>query len=298
MLNEQHLLLQKLILAPADEWKPNPLGWTVARVAEGHGFCFRGDGDAREINPGDAIVAGPRTATTLRASQLCDLTLDYFQVVPLRLNGLITVLEWRQLEHVSGPGSPPFFYYAASDPLAQKFTRLAALSHADDLSGRTGFLQLWAASVASLLRDNAEPGAKGEKLRKKFRQLVGAISEKELVAFSLAEIAARLNCSERHFNKLFREEFGLSFRKCQAELCLQRAQVLLADDGIKISQVARASGYRKPGFFNTLFKKRFGLSPSEWRRRNWGGSRQDKVTPSPDGSRLARQNSTAKIKHL
>jgi hemolysin activation/secretion protein len=57
-------------------------------------------------------------------------------------------------------------------------------------------------------------------------------------------------------------------RAHQTELRLQRARQLLADADAKIINVAYNSGYRHLGLFNAMFKKRFGLTPSEWRRQN------------------------------
>src|SRR6185312_2620775 len=103
------------------------------------------------------------------------------------------------------------------------------------------------------------------KLRERFRRLVGQMTEAELSECSLAELAAQLHCSERHFSRLFREEFGVPLRARQIELRLQRARQLLTEADSKIINVAYDSGYRHLGLFNTMFKKRFGVTPSEWR---------------------------------
>ncbi len=83
----------------------------------------------------------------------------------------------------------------------------------------------------------------------------------------MADMAVQLNCSERHLSRLFRVEFGMSLRKKQTELSLQRACQLLLDPNVKIRSVASETGYRYVSFFNALFKKRFGLTPKEWRQQ-------------------------------
>ena len=90
----------------------------------------------------------------------------------------------------------------------------------------------------------------------------------ELATRSLPQLAGQLPCSERHFSRLFREQFGVPLRARQTELRLQRARQLLQDPGIKIINVASESGYRHLGLFNAMFKKRFGMTPSEWRQQN------------------------------
>ena len=48
----------------------------------------------------------------------------------------------------------------------------------------------------------------------------------------------------------------------------EKARQLLADTDEKITTIALESGYRHLGFFNAMFKKKFGVTPSEWRRSN------------------------------
>ena len=264
---EQHLILQESTLFPSGEWVPHSMGWTMLRVANGYGYGFYG-GSPREIKLGDTLIAGPSSGLTLRASQLCELKFEFFLVMPARLNGLITVVEWRQLEHVPSQASPRVFYYGAKEALAQKFARLAMLSRRNGLAERSALLQLWASGVTSLVLDGGESGAGRGELRNRFRQFISKIPEQDLATCSLADMSAELNCSERHFNRLFREEFGITFRKCQTESCLQRAQALLVDSHVKISSIAYKCGFQHRSFFSAVFKKRFGLSPNEWRQQN------------------------------
>ena len=134
---------------------------------------------------------------------------------------------------------------------------------------RCGLLQLWANAIANLLPAPAVESAGGGKLLERFRQLVGRMPEAELSQCSLRDLAGQLNCSERHFTRLFREEFGVPFRARQIELRLQRARQLLADSDAKIINVAYDSGYQHLGLFNLMFKKRFGMTPSEWRQQSF-----------------------------
>ena len=256
-----------MTLRPSGEWKPEARGWTVIRVAEGAGYTMHSAG-AKEFNTGDMVVVGPDTIITIRASQLGVLKLEFFLVLPQFLNGLLTVTEWRQLEDLSRHNFTKLLHFAHGDPTAQKFTRLAAQTQRDCLASRSSMLQLWASSIASLLPPvNASTGQLVQ-LRDRFRDFIGKMSESELATRSLPELAEQLHCSERHFSRLFREEFNVSLRDRQTELRLQRARQLLADTNSKIINVAYESGYRHLGLFNAMFKRRFGLTPSAWRLKN------------------------------
>lgn len=294
MLVESHLILKELILPPSGEWVPVGRCWSAVRVADGLGYCLHA-GPTHELKTGDVVISGPNAGVTFRASLLGELRLEIFHVIPQRLNGLITVVEWRQLEQVSTKSAPRIFHYAANEVLAQRFARLAALPHQGNIAVRSALLQLWASCVSTVLPGFGEqPVGREKNLRDAFREFISKISEKELGTSTLAELAAQLNCSERHFSRLFCLEFGRSLQACQTEWCLQRAQQLLLDSNAKISSVAYDSGYRHIGYFNTMFKKRFGYTPKEWRQQNlWAQSNNGTKRPEPfSGPAMANGNVT------
>jgi hemolysin activation/secretion protein/AraC-like DNA-binding protein len=266
MAIERHLVLQELTLLPSGEWKPSERGWVVARVAEGVGYWLLG-GSARELNPGDGFVASFNAGIIVRASQLGPLKLQLFTVQPQYLSGLLTMTEWHQLESASENPLTRVSFFTASEPPGQKFARIAAQTSTDGLTMRCALLQLWTGAVASLIGP-LSASAGGNKLRERFRQLVGQLPEAKLSECTLSELSAQLHCSERHFSRLFREEFGVPFRARQIELRLQHARHLLTNPDAKIINVAYDSGYRHLGLFNSMFKKRFGATPSEWRQQN------------------------------
>ena len=269
MSAERHLIIQELILRPSGEWTPGGQIWTIARVAEGNGYWMQG-GNARPLNPGDGLVLAPQAGGEgrLRASQLGSLKLEFFTVQPQYLNGLLTVAEWHQLEMVPGQSASPVLLFTAHEPIGQKFAHIANQTRGDGLTMRCALLQLWASALTVMLPVPAAAPAGTNKLRDRFRQHIGQMLEAELSEKSLGELAGDLHCSERHFSRLFREEFGVPLRARQIELRLQRARHLLVDSEAKIINVAYDSGYRHLGLFNAMFKKRFGVTPSEWRLQN------------------------------
>ena len=266
MAIERHLILQELVLRPSGEWTPPASGWTVARIAEGVGYWQQG-GSAREFKAGDGFVAAGNAGFILRASQLGPLKLEFFSVQPQFLNGVLTVTEGHQLSLAARDSAARLILFVAAEPLGQKFARLAIQSQRESLPARSALLQLWSQAVAGTLAQPLD-AAHGQKLHERFRQLVAQMPDAELATRSLTELAAQLHCSERHFSRLFRQEFGVPLRTRQTELRLQRARQLLADADAKIINVAYDSGYRHLGLFNAMFKKRFGVTPSEWRQQN------------------------------
>jgi len=268
MTVERHLMLQEFTLLPATEKFPSTGGWTIVRVAEGSGYWLQHEVAARELDAGDVLVAPPKSNGVIRASAIGSLKLQYFFIQPELLGGLLTVMEWQQLESAGGKGSPTVFAFPAGEPLAQKFSELAEVSMQGSLPVRCRCLELWADAVVTLMRSTPNESNYNTSLRERFRQLIGQVPTAELCTRTLEELARQLGCSERHFRRLFREEFGTPLRKRQTELRLQRAKQLLTDSDDKIINVAYESGYHHLGLFNSSFKKYFGMTPGQWRQHS------------------------------
>jgi transcriptional regulator GlxA family with amidase domain len=88
--------------------------------------------------------------------------------------------------------------------------------------------------------------------------------DEELTAETLAE---RANLSARHFNRKFKGVFGLTPADFVEELRLDEARWLLANADASIESVAGDVGYRSDDTFRRAFERRFGVGPSEYRRR-------------------------------
>ena len=267
MTVEHFLILQKLTLQPGGEWSPERDSWAMVRIAEGSGYCLQ-TGTARELNEGEGLISTANPDLRIRASQLNALALQIIQVEPEFLENLLTAAERLRLEALKRRAACTLFF-KAQEVTGQKFKRLADQADTTCLSTRCSFIQLWATCVDALIAaPSAQPGTKENKLLQRIRQLVGLMSEMELFRRSPSELAGQLSCSERHFSRLFHREFGVSFRSHQIELRLQYACRLLNDSSRKILNIANKSGYKNIGLFNQMFKRRFGVTPTEWRRQH------------------------------
>lgn len=260
------LIIQNLTLPPAGEWSPDGEGWTVVCVADGSGYCLQ-KRDARELRPGDGFTVPHNVQVTIRASRLGALLLRHFQIQPELLNGLLTVAESWRLKTLPDE-SAHIYFFTANERNGQVLFHRAGESGHETLAIRCALLQLWANGIAELFGAPEPEKSETPKLRDHFSRLVEQLPEAELLNFSPADLAEQLRCSERHFRRLFQKKFGVPFRQHQIELRLQRASRLLCDSNLKIASIAGESGYHHLGLFNSAFKRRFGMTPGEWRRRH------------------------------
>lgn len=94
------------------------------------------------------------------------------------------------------------------------------------------------------------------------------------IAFSLArplrleEVAARVAfTSPGNLSRLFRGHYGIGFQAYVQNLRMEKAAELLRATRLPVARVARRVGYRDAARFGQHFKRRFQVTPSEWRDR-------------------------------
>jgi AraC-like DNA-binding protein len=96
-------------------------------------------------------------------------------------------------------------------------------------------------------------------------RLVSALRDASLEEVSLSRLARELGLSERQVSRLFREEFGTTFREHVASLRLDRAKRLLAATDLPVIEVAGHTGWSSLAHFNAVFRRRVGVTPSAFR---------------------------------
>jgi two-component system response regulator YesN len=86
-------------------------------------------------------------------------------------------------------------------------------------------------------------------------------------SLSLQEVADVTGLSPSYFSRSFKEEYGISFIHFLTKLRMEQAKAMLADPNCKTYEIAYAVGYSDYPHFTKAFKKYWGLSPSEVKRR-------------------------------
>lgn len=84
---------------------------------------------------------------------------------------------------------------------------------------------------------------------------------------SIVSIAERNRLSPKQVQRLF-ERTGMTFAEFLLEQRLLYARGLLGNPGVhqqKIANVAYTAGFGDLSYFNRVFRRRFGMTPSEWR---------------------------------
>jgi AraC family transcriptional regulator len=83
----------------------------------------------------------------------------------------------------------------------------------------------------------------------------------------LKNIARLAHLSPFHFHRAFCAVFGETPHAYRTRRRLERAARLLAETDVPVIDVCLDTGFESAGSFSTLFRRRYGASPTEFRRR-------------------------------
>lgn len=263
-----HLAFKEFSVPAGAEWVPKLTGWTLILLRSGAGYWLQA-GSSKELETGSVmLVCGPSVGA-IRASQLSNLSLLLFNVIPQRLTGLITLGELNFLKRAAARPDYALRLLPRQQPVALKMRELDAAGQPDGLMLRVKLLELFVESFGDDIKlpDDVENLTDA---KERLQAFLRDTPPDELLDISFKELARRTHCTSRHLSRIFNELIGMSFREKRAEIRLARACELLANSKSKVVEVAMESGYKSLSLFNLMFTRRFGTSPGKWRLKQNG----------------------------
>lgn len=98
-------------------------------------------------------------------------------------------------------------------------------------------------------------------------QVIKDFCDKEYMEnyISLEYIAGKVNKSVAYISKIFKDEFGVNFSEYIISKRLEKSREYLLDNSLKIYEIADKIGYVDVSNYIKLFKKRYGISPGDYR---------------------------------
>ena len=121
------------------------------------------------------------------------------------------------------------------------------------------------ARVAPRWRPRAARREPGSKIA--INRAIAFIGEHYTEPLSLSHLATMTQMSRSHFCRVFRAVVGTSLRDYVRELRLARAQHLLSTSTFTLTDIALEVGFYDLPHFDKAFRRRFGISPTEFQRR-------------------------------
>ena len=145
-----------------------------------------------------------------------------------------------------------------------------------------GFLQLKVMELLMLLgripRDNSSEPYCSAKQAELIRHLRDHLLTDREGYVSLSQLAAEHDISVSHLQKLFKQVYGVPVYHYIKEYRLEQAAVELVRSDKPVTQIAQNAGYDNASKFSECFKKRYGVTPTQYRARAKNASKRDSET--------------------
>lgn len=115
---------------------------------------------------------------------------------------------------------------------------------------------------------NSTAERKDTKSLEKMKLILKYIENNYMNRITIAEVAGEVGLSQSHFMKYFKNTMGTSFIDYLNEYRLTMASRLLLSSDSTILNIAVEVGFDNLSYFNRTFKRRFGQTPSAYRKRS------------------------------
>lgn len=84
---------------------------------------------------------------------------------------------------------------------------------------------------------------------------------------SLERIASVVFLNPAYFSQLFKNKTGQGYKEYVTSLRLEQAKLLLLSPGLRLADIAERVGYQDMRHFTQMFRKKYGLTPTEYRQQ-------------------------------
>ncbi|MGP1530647.1 MAG: response regulator transcription factor [Treponema sp.] len=92
------------------------------------------------------------------------------------------------------------------------------------------------------------------------------INERVALSISLEQAAKAVHVNPVYLSKLFKDETGKNFIDYVTDIRLDRAKEMLKAGQYSIKEITAETGYSDQNYFSRLFKRKFGLTPTEFKK--------------------------------
>ena len=142
------------------------------------------------------------------------------------------------------------------------------------------FLFLYYAYGRGILFAEKKPGH----AREKIKGILDYIREHFGEEISIKQAAELCFYSESHFMKYFKQYAGMPFIQYLNDYRLTRAGEFLQNTEESVTQIALKCGFENLSYFNRLFRRKFGVTPGQYRGEKEGAAKQLGAAQTPGES--------------
>ena len=85
--------------------------------------------------------------------------------------------------------------------------------------------------------------------------------------WTLEELAEKVHFNPSYFSNLFKQQFGKGYSAYLNNIRIEKAAELLIETNMQVGAIAHQVGYTNTAYFIKIFRRKYGITPSEFRRR-------------------------------
>lgn len=90
--------------------------------------------------------------------------------------------------------------------------------------------------------------------------------EQHYRTITIQELTSVFHFQEDYFNRLVKSKTGMTYSAYVQQIRLNKAEYLLQNTDKTIEEITELVGYHNRGFFYKLFRKKYGMTPAEFRK--------------------------------
>lgn len=230
------------------------------------GECYFDFDDRRiEMREGDVLLIPKNIWYRPHTEQGCSYQYFHFEAEEVLDEGT-----WEKCGRI--------YHYCEPIPFAPQVLMLPQKFYADPL-----VKEAFSAAIDAMLDDSPESNLKmhlqfftalvrlSEGARKRQETLADRIKEymnrHALEKLSLAGVALHFGYTKQHVIRIFKGRFGMTPTEYLDQYRLEQGVILLNESDLTVDAIAQASGFDDANYFSRRFRKRYGITPREYRAK-------------------------------
>lgn len=162
-------------------------------------------------------------------------------------------------------------FYPANETILDLLKRFIA-EHQENLPGREEVLNALTLEITHhIIRHCYQIKSQETKISQKIEinKLINYLNEEFANKITVEDMAEYVNLSPSHFTRIFKEETGFSPNDFLINLRVQKAKKYLLNHKLSIAEIALNCGFSSSAYFATCFFKRTGITPTQFRNKQF-----------------------------
>ena len=221
------------------------------------------EGERHQVGPGQGMLLFPHRPHEYRALS------EHWEVDWVLFDGLQASVFLNQLLGLTGSA---VLHVSDGDALSEKMRNLYDTAVSDDpLKGLENSVLLYGLLMALARQASIGFDTSMNRRFNRFQPLFDHIEANSSQPLTLGGLSLVAGMSPQYLCTAFKKAMGMRLFEYINRVRIQKSKTLLLDSGIRVSDVARRSGFEDPSYYCAIFRKLENVSPGEFRQMHTKG---------------------------